>query len=112
MKGGKQKYRIGNKEYTVKELYTMYQRKLQSTSENGIYKTLKLEAEINLETVQNKPPHWKKDLLVPSIPKRQESNNWVIFLCSDLSLTAEDVLSIYAQRWSIEVYYKEAKLSF
>lgn len=112
MKRTKQKYRIGDKDYTAQELYTKYHRKLQSTSKDGLYKTLKIEAEINLETAQNKPARWKAVLLILSAPKRQDSTNWVIFLCTDLNLNAEEVLSIYAQRWSIEVYFKEAKQSF
>ena len=112
MKRGKQKYRVGEKDLTAKELYIKYQRKLQSSSEKGLYKTLEIEAKINLETKQNKPARWKEILLVLSAPKRQNSKNWVIFLSSDLSLSAEEVLSIYAQRWSIEVYFKEAKQSF
>ena len=112
MKRTKKKYRIGDKDYTAQELYTKYHRKLQSTSKDGLYKTLKIEAEINLETAQNKPARWKAVLLILRAPKRQDSTNWVIFLCTDLNLNAEEVLSIYAQRWSIEVYFKEAKQSF
>ena len=112
MKRGTQKYRIGEQDYTAKELYTKYQRKLVSTAEKGLYKTCRLEAKINLETDQNKPPRWQQILLILSAPKRAECNNWVIFLTTDMSLTAEEVLSIYSQRWSIEVYFKEAKQSF
>lgn len=112
MKRGTQKYRIGDQDYTAKQLYTKYQRKLESTTEKGLYKTFRLKAEINLETDQSKPPRWQQVLLVLSAPKRAECNNWVIFLTTDVSLTAEEVLSIYSQRWSIEVYFKEAKQSF
>jgi len=112
MKRGTQKYRIGDQDYTAKQLYAKYQRKLKSTTEKGLYKTFRIEAKINLETDQNKPPRWQEILLILSAPKRAESNNWVIFLSTDLSLTAEEVLSIYSKRWSIEVYFKEAKQSF
>ena len=35
--------------------------------------------------------------------------NWAMFLTTDLSLSAEKILEIYALRWGIEVYFKESK---
>ena len=113
MKRGKQTYKVDGTIHTAQSLYTKYQRKLQSISEQGLYKTYRIEAEINLETNPKKPERWQKVVfLVLSAPKRSESGHWVIFLSTDLSLNAEELLSVYAKRWSIEVYFKEAKQSF
>jgi len=43
----------------------------------------------------DKPPVGKKD--------------WAIFLTSDITMEAAKILEIYAMRWGIEVYFKEAK---
>ena len=34
---------------------------------------------------------------------------WHAFLCSDLELGPEEILKYYARRWSIEVFFKDAK---
>ena len=36
-------------------------------------------------------------------------HDWAIFLCTDTALSATDILQLYAMRWAIEVYFKEAK---
>ena len=51
MKRGKQTYKVDGTIHTAQSLYTKYQRKLQSISEQGLYKTYRIEAEINLEPV-------------------------------------------------------------
>ena len=35
-----------------------------------------------------------------------------MFLSNDIELSAEEILEIYALRWSIEVYFKEVKQHF
>ena len=112
MKRGKQIYLVDGKKHTANSLYTKYQRKLTGNSDKGLYKTFRIEAQINLETDQAKPPRWQEVILVLSTPKREGAENWVIFLTTDLSLSSEQVLSIYSKRWAIEVYFKEAKQSF
>ena len=37
------------------------------------------------------------------------ADTWVVFLCTDLTLSDARILEIYALRWSIEVYFKEIK---
>ena len=36
-------------------------------------------------------------------------NDWAVFLTTDMSLEASKILEIYALRWAVEVYFKEAK---
>ena len=48
--------------------------------------------------------------LVFSAPVRARSaDTWVVFLCTDVTLSDTKILEIYALRWSIEVYFKEIK---
>ena len=48
--------------------------------------------------------------LVFSAPVRQcTADTWVVFLCTDVTLTDSKILQVYALRWSIEVYFKEIK---
>ncbi len=37
------------------------------------------------------------------------SKNWQPLLCTDLEMDASQILSYYARRWSIEVFFKDAK---
>jgi len=50
--------------------------------------------------------------LVWSAPQRSKHENWVVFLTTDLKLSAEKILEIYSKRWAIEVYFKEVKQNF
>lgn len=48
--------------------------------------------------------------MVFSAPVRTRSaDTWVVFLCTDVTLSDTKILEIYALRWSIEVYFKEIK---
>ena len=81
-------------------------------------KTRRLTVWINLETKAHRQPQWRQVVVVLSAPEKQQeggpnpSDRWVIFLWTELKASAEHVLSIYSLRWSIEVYFKEAKQNF
>jgi IS4 transposase len=36
-------------------------------------------------------------------------HDWAVFLSTDTALSAAEILELYAMRWAIEVYFKEAK---
>ncbi|MEQ1622838.1 MAG: transposase [Methylococcales bacterium] len=36
-------------------------------------------------------------------------HNWAVFLTTDTALSGTQILELYAMRWAIEVYFKEAK---
>lgn len=114
MKRGKMKYRIeaSGRQYTAKELYEKHKRKMTEASKGARYKTCRIEAQVNLETKPKAEPRWHKVILVLSAPAEGSADNWVIFLCTELTANAEKVLEIYALRWSIEVYFKEVKQNF
>lgn len=74
------------------------------------YKTASLTVSINLQTNDSQPARWVKVRLVFSAPVRTSHQNpWVLFLCTDVTLSDAKILEVYALRWSIEVYFKEIK---
>jgi hypothetical protein len=40
---------------------------------------------------------------------RNNKKEWLTILCTDLSLSDQEVVRIYGNRWSIEVFFKSAK---
>src|SRR5690606_21974921 len=98
-------------------LHVKYQRQMKATSKDARYKTCRITVWINLETKPNGAPRWQQVILVLSSPVKQRAHVdgndcWVVLLCTDLEASAEHVLAIYSLRWSIEVYFKEAKQNF
>lgn len=111
MKRGKLTYRFQGKQYTAHALHTKFERKMKASSK-ARYKTVRIEAEINLETSSTAKPRWQLVVLILSAPKEEIHDNWVIFLTTDTDASVEQILEIYALRWSIEVYFKEVKQNF
>jgi hypothetical protein len=99
--------------HTAKQLYEIHKRKMRKATAKARYKTCSIRAWVNLETRANRPERWEEVILVLSAPARDAgADNWVIFLCTDIALSATRVLEFYALRWSIEVYFKEIKQNF
>ena len=66
--------------------------------------------ELPLETNPRQPAQWVEVRLVFSAPVRARSaDTWVVFLCTDVTLSEAKILEVYSLRWSIEVYFKEIK---
>ena len=43
------------------------------------------------------------------VRNRNNSKDWIAFICTDMSLTEEDIISVYGKRWNIEVFFKACK---
>jgi hypothetical protein len=105
---------------SAQQLYEKHKRKLRKANKKARYKTLKLRVWINTETTpyrQKTHPRWQEVAIVFSAPAQatcgeNADTSWVIFLTTSLEVSAEKVLSTYAKRWSIEVYFKEVKQNF
>lgn len=41
--------------------------------------------------------------------KDRHSDNWLAVLCTDLSISEEEIIRIYGKRWDIEVFFKVCK---
>ena len=110
MKRGNLAYQYQGQSYTASQLYTRVQRKMQPKNRHARYKTASLTVRINLETDDRQPAHWAEVRLVFSAPvQSSHADTWVVFLCTNVTLSDSRILEVYALRWSIEVYFKEIK---
>jgi hypothetical protein len=110
MKRGNLAYRYQGRRYTAGQLYAKVQRRMRPKNRQARYKTASLTVSINLQTEARQPDRWVEVRLVFSAPVRAASAaTWVLFLCTDLTLSDAKILEVYALRWSIEVYFKEIK---
>lgn len=110
MKRGNLTYRYQGRTYTASQLYVKVQRQMRPLNRHARYKTASLTVSINLETNDRQSARWVEVRLVFSAPVRAcHKDPWVIFLCTDATLSDAKILEVYALRWSIEVYFKEIK---
>jgi hypothetical protein len=110
MKRGNLAYEYQGHRYTAGQLYALIQRRMRPKNRQARYKTASITVRINLETAERQPAQWAEVRLVFSAPVRANSaDTWVVFLCTDVTLSDAKILEVYALRWSIEVYFKEIK---
>jgi len=78
------------------------------------YQAKALDVELNL----NKPEEAEKWIkvrllfvrgMIEEDKKQVGKHDWAAFLTTDLSLAPQRILELYAMRWAIEVYFKEAR---
>lgn len=110
MKRGLLAYQYRGRTYTAHQLYARVQRRMRPLNRRARFKTASLVVSLNLATEPGQPPRWVEVRLVFSAPVRTRSaDTWVVFLCTDVTLSEAKILQVYALRWSIEVYFKEIK---
>jgi hypothetical protein len=110
MKRGNLAYQHQGHSYTASQLYAKVQRQMRPKNRRARYKTASLLVSLNLETDDRQPARWVEVRLVFSAPVRaSHAQTWVVFLCTDVTLSDVKILEVYALRWSIEVYFKEIK---
>jgi len=121
MKKNKMKYRLREwkdgkavfQELNVKALYRACVRKQWQKVPGQPCQAKVLDVELNLSEEEN--AHWRKVrlLFVRGTATKEKTqagkHDWAVFLTTDLSLEAGRILELYALRWAIEVYFKEAK---
>ena len=79
------------------------------------WRAVAVEVELEVSEGRRKRPDWKPVQLLfvrgvnepgePEVGKK----DWALFLSTDARLGMSKVLEVYALRWGIEVYFKEAK---
>jgi len=123
MKKNKMKYRLTifqnghevSKEYDAKELYRYAIRGQWQKTPGQPYLSKALDVELNLASSDKEPEQWTKVRLLfvrGSAEQREETvgkHQWALFLTTDVSMPPKRILVLYAMRWAIEVYFKEAK---
>jgi hypothetical protein len=89
----KQKYEYNNCWYTLKELKKFIPTDKCSNVLGSINVKTKNGIKVNLVYVKN----------------RNKKNNWLVVLSTDLTISADEIIRIYGNRWSIEVFFKSIK---
>lgn len=110
MKRGNPRYILNGRYYTATELYESIKRRMKKMK-GTTYRTYALDVVLNLCDDKKRQELLPVRLLFSSSTKQQKEN-WVVFLSTDVELSAEKIFEIYALRWSIEVYFKEIKQHF
>ena len=79
------------------------------------WKAVRLDVELDLAEDEDPEPRWTpvRLLFVRALREVGEpeagKKDWALFLTTNLDLSMSRMLEIYALRWAIEVYFKEAK---
>jgi hypothetical protein len=89
----KQKYTYGDSVYSLKELRKILPKNTPSNILGSVLVTTKNGLPVKLVYVKN----------------RNNKKEWLTILCTDLSLSDQEVVRIYGNRWQIEVFFKSAK---
>lgn len=123
MKKNTMKYRLSefrqgqssHRDVDVKALYQSCIRGQWDKVLGQPYRAKALDVEVDLSASADEPPRWIKVRLLfvrgtASEEKAQAGkHDWAVFLTTDTHLAPQRILEIYALRWAIEVYFKEAK---
>ena len=118
MKKNKMKYRLSvdgiSHLLCAKELYKKHVKGQWQTLNNVPYQSKSIVVELNLASSDKELAQWVKVklLFVRSVNEKKQQaskHDWALFLTTDSQLEDEKILEVYALRWGIEVYFKEAK---
>jgi SRSO17 transposase len=122
MKKNTMKYRLSEfvrgetvtRELDVQALYKRCVRKAWQPIRGQKYQAKMVDVELNL--AENKDPEeWVKVRLLFVRGNAGDNqapvgkHDWAVFLTTDTNLSSAEILELYALRWAIEVYFKEAK---
>lgn len=108
MKKGNLKFRINGRDLCLVEIHCLVRRRMKRIKVSN-YRTCPLNVQLNLSTKPTEE-EWTDVKLLFSAPINQRNKDqWAVFLSTDLQMSAQKILEIYALRWGIEVYFKEIK---
>jgi SRSO17 transposase len=122
MKKNKMKYRLSevardntvSQELDVQALYQRSVRKAWQPVRGQKYQAKIVDVELNLAE-KNDSEEWVKVRLLfvrgnaDDTQTTAGKHDWAVFLTTDTALSPAEILGLYALRWAIEVYFKEAK---
>jgi SRSO17 transposase len=103
------------RELAVKTLYQSCIRGQWEKVQGQPYQAKAVDVELDLRAAADEPERWVKVRLLfvrgtASTEKPQAGkHDWAVFLTTAIRLTPQRILELYALRWAIEVYFKEAK---
>jgi SRSO17 transposase len=122
MKKNTMKYRLSEfvrgktvtRELDVQALYKRCVRKAWQPINGQKYQAKIVDVELNLAESKD-PEEWVKVRLLFVRGNAGDNqapagkHDWAVFLTTDTNLSSAEILELYALRWAIEVYFKEAK---
>ena len=122
MKKNKMKYRLSEfvrgktvtRELDVQALYKRCVRKAWQPIRGLKYQAKIVDVELNLAENKDREEWVKVRLLfvrgnAGDNQAPAGKHDWAVFLTTDTNLSSAEILELYALRWAIEVYFKEAK---
>ena len=123
MKKNLMKYRLSevkdgqvlHKDMNVAELFQSQVRCKWDRISGLPYESKVLDVGLNLDDSTDKTTCWRKVrlLFVRGIVEGDKvqagKHDWAVFLTTDMGMKPQRILELYAMRWAIEVYFKEAK---
>jgi SRSO17 transposase len=110
-----QQGQVTHQECDVKALYRAAIRGQWDKIPGQPYQAKAVTVELNLSESPQDPEHWVKVrlLFVRGVVMGEKAqagkHHWAVFLSTDPDLEPQRILELYARRWAIEVYFKEAK---
>lgn len=95
------KYLVNDVKKTAKQIYK------ENRKRRGKSRYL-LSVEITLYCEEN-----GKTVLIPArlvyVRNRNKRKDWIAIICTDTTLSEEEIISLYGKRWDIEVFFKICK---
>ena len=97
-KSSKVFYEYEGKRMNVKQIFGMC-RKRRGRSKY----LLSVNVNISLKSGQSLPTK------IVCVRNRNKKKDWIAFICTDISLSEEEILRVYGKRWDIEIFFKTCK---
>jgi hypothetical protein len=95
VKADKKRYLLGDRRLSLQELY--FEAAPVQRKNKGILRSIRTELSPGIPVIMVFVRH------------RSKKKEWLAILCTDLSISEEEIIRIYGIRWDIEVFFKCAK---
>jgi hypothetical protein len=98
LKNSKTRYWVDGNPYTLKQIYA------SSKKRRGRSRYL-LSVAVSIQSNTGE----RTDARIVYVRDRAKRKNWIAFLCTDLTLSEDQIIELYGKRWGIEVFFKTCK---
>lgn len=95
-KSSKIRYGFNGEQLSIKQIYGICKKR------RGRSKYL-LSIDVTIGKKDNIPAR------IVCVRNKKNKKDWIAFICTDISLTPEEIIRIYGKRWQIEVFFKTCK---
>lgn len=101
-KSGKVYYEYKDEQHDVKEIFSRCKKR------RGRSKYL-LSVEVNLLQKKNGKIMERMPAKIVYVRNKANKKDWIAIICTDTTLSEEEIIKRYGYRWNIEVYFKTCK---